>query len=570
MTSRGWVVLVGILTSAVVLRLWGITFGLPYDLTADEPHQIIQALKIGTGQGGPLVRMWHTVGKSGLDLLLFVEYGVLFAFWWVTGQVDGPRAFALRYLTDPTAFYLVGRITVALLGAFTALAVFHVGRRIYGTRVGLGAAAIAAVAHFHIAESHVIGPHIPMTFALWTGVAAYLTYEASRRTLSLIVAGLFCGAAIALAYSAAIGLLMLLGVRLFTTGESANWHRRLTDAAILAGAALVSIAVMSPDLLTQGSSVLRNFASANLAGSPETDVRGAIDSVTILRQQNWTGFFDLLLKPDTAILTLAAFIGAIAGLVRKERWTNWLSLAIAVFLLIVSASSRGLSESYLLPVTPAIWLLASRGIAAASANRLTLYVAGTAVVAAIPLFFAAREDMMLAKPDTRVLAKHWIEENVPSGSTILMDGMRFRFVQGVPLNGDRATVARRLADLKHSELVLSDDMLSLYRQAAEQVNGPTYDLRSTVYGLEVDSLDQYVRMCVPYVVVSSFNEKRYQSEDASRLHPNSARFYRDIRTDPRFRVVYEVGPVMWQQLGPTITVYRVVCGRSSGDIDHTS
>jgi len=569
MSRRSRIVLFGIVALALALRLWGIRFGLPYDLTADEPHQIIQALKIGTGQGGPLVRMWHTVGKSGLDLLLFLEYGALFAFWWVTGQVDGPRDFALKYLTDPTAFYLVGRVTIAVLGALTAVAVFYVGRRIYNTRIGLGAAAIAAVAHFHIAESHIIGPHIPMAFALWTGVALYLGFEVSHRRQTLIVAGLFVGAAVALAYSAGIGLLMLLAARLLHADDD-GWRGRAKDSAILMGAALVSVAVMSPDLLTSGLSVLRNFSAANLGGSPDSDVRGAIDSVTILRQQDWSGFFQLLLKPDTAILTVAAIIGVLAGVLKRERWTVLLSIATAVFLLIVSASSRGLSEAYLLPVTPAIWLLTSRGLDAATANRRSLYAVSVCSVAALPLFFAMREDMMLAKPDTRVLAKDWIEQHVPPGSTILMDGMRFRFVQGVPLNGDKATVARRLADLKGSELVLTGDMLSLYREAADQVPPPTYDLRSTVYGLEVETLDEYVRVCVDYVVISSFNEKRYASEAAISLHPKSARFYRDIKTDPRFQRIYEVGPVMWQQLGPTITVYRVLCGRPAAETEHTS
>jgi len=569
MSARTRTALFAIVGIAVVLRLWGITFGLPYDLTADEPHQIIQALKIGTGQGGPLVRMWHTVGKSGLDLLLFIEYGMLFAFWWLIGEVDGPRAFALKYLTDPTAFYLVGRVTIALLGALTTAAVFFIGRRIYNTRVGLGAALIAATAHYHIADSHVISPHIPMACALWAGVAAYLAFEASHRRTSLIIAGLCCGAAVALAYSAAIGLLMLLCALLLAPADGGGWDLRLKNALILMAAALLSVGVMSPDLLTGGMAVLKNFAAADLSGTPETDVRGAIDSVTILRQQEWAGFIQLLFKPDTLMLTVGALIGVTVGFWKRERWTIMLSGATAIFLLIVSASSRGLSESYLLPVTPAIWLLASRGIAAASSGRPAVYSAGVAAVVAIPLFFAVREDMMLAEPDTRVLAKQWVEANVPSGSTILMDGMRFRFVQGVPLNGDKATVGRRLADLEKSELVLSSDMLALYREAAERVSGPIYDLRSTVYGLEVDSLDGYVQSCVPYVIVSSFNAKRYESDVAQRLHPKSARFYRDIKTDRRFRVVYEIGPVMWKQLGPTITVYQVSC-RSLAESEHTS
>ena len=561
--------LAAVVGGALALRLWGVGFGLPYDLTADEPHQIVQALKVGTGEGGPLVRMWHTIGKGGLDYLLFIEYSLLFAGWWLVGRVDSPRAFALAYLIDPTAFYLVGRITVALLGALTSLAVFHVGRRIYDTRIGLGAAFIAAVAFFHTSASHVINVHIPMAFALWAGIAAYLSYEASGRRRPLVIAGLLCGAAIALAYSAAIGLAMLLFARLFASDQPGG-QVGLRDAGILAGAALVSVALMSPDLIAGAGLLIRNFAALKQAGAQTADVRGAIDSVTILRDQDWAGFFQLLLKPDSLIVTLAALVGLVAGCWRRERWTMLLSATTAVMMLIVSASNRGLSESYLLPVAPAIWLLSSRGVAALSLDRRWLYTAGVVGVGATSLFFAIREDVMLARPDTRVLAKQWIETHIPSGSKILMDGMRFRFVQGVPLNPDKDTVARRLADLGKSELVLSGQMLSLYREAAQRIDGPTYDLHSTRYGLEVEELDEYVRSCFSYVVVSSFNEKRYLTEAATQRYPRSARFYRDIKADPRFHVVYAVEPIMWRQVGPTITVYQVMCERPFAEARHAS
>jgi hypothetical protein len=225
-------------------------------------------------------------------------------------------------------------------------------------------------------------------------------------------------------------------------------------------------------------------------------------------------------------------------------------------------SNRGLNESYLLPVLPAIWILGSRGIAALALGhsrvRPWIYTIGVAGAGAVALFVTMREDVMLAKPDTRVVAKQWIESHVAPGSKILMDGMRFRFVQGVPLNGDRATLARRMADLEKSELTLSNMMMVVYREAAARVDGPTYDLHSTVYGLEVEDLDHYVRSGFDYVIVSSFNEKRYATEGARREHPKSAQFYHDIKTDPRFQAIYVVEPIMWQQVGPTITVYKVI------------
>jgi 4-amino-4-deoxy-L-arabinose transferase-like glycosyltransferase len=553
---------------AVAVRLWGIQFGLPYDLTADEPHQIVQALKIGAGEGGPLVRMWHTIGKGGLDYILFFEYGVLFVVWWLIGRVHESREFALEYLNNPTAFYLVGRVTVAMMGALTSVAVGEIGRRLYDARVGAAAALFGAVAYYHAAYSHVINVHIPMAFALWTGVWAYLQFERTRRRRALIASGLLCGAAVALAYTAGIGLMMLLTALILAPGSNESWRARLEHAGILVTSALVTIGLMSPDLLTGAGLLVRNFVAPTGAGPQGSDLRAAIDSVTILRQAPWTGYLELLAKPYNVLTAVGAAAGIAAGVWRRERWTLLLSGTTLLFVTVVSAANRGASESYLLPVTPALWLLCSRGVAWLSSNRRLVFTGAAAVLAAVPLFFTVRDDVMLARPDTRVLAKEWIEANVPTQSKILMDGMRFRFVQSAPLNGNKATVERRLADLEESELALSDEMLSLYREAAGRIEGPTYNLYSTMYGLEVEELDYYVAACFDYIVVSSFNEKRYATDPERSLHPKSARFYDDIKTDDRFRRVYAIEPIVWKQIGPAITVYRVLCDGDGQLPDH--
>ena len=88
-----------VLGFALVLRVWGIDFGLPYDLTYDEVHEIVRAFKLGAGEYD-----WQEFSKGGLYYLLFVEYGLLYVVWWLTGRIADAQDFALLYFQEPSVF----------------------------------------------------------------------------------------------------------------------------------------------------------------------------------------------------------------------------------------------------------------------------------------------------------------------------------------------------------------------------------------------------------------------------------------------------------------------------------
>ena len=151
---------------------------------ADEIHEIMRALKLGAGEYD-----WDGFGKGGLYLILFVEYGFLYVFWRLTGHVGSANDFALQYLQDPTAFYLLGRVTVALMGAGTCLVIYWIGKRLYGWRTGLVAAFLGATAYFHAAWSHYINVDTGMTLAVWASLLAYLKYEETDQSKWLAASG---------------------------------------------------------------------------------------------------------------------------------------------------------------------------------------------------------------------------------------------------------------------------------------------------------------------------------------------------------------------------------------------
>jgi len=553
-----------IIVLALSLRLWGIRFGMPYDFTPDEVHEIMRALKLGAGEYD-----WDHFGKGGLFLLLFVEYGALYAFWWLTGHVDSPTEFALQYLLDPTAFYLLGRVTVAIMGALTCLVVYHIGSRVHGWRVGLAAALIGATAHFHAEWSHYINVDIGMTLAVWTSILAFLHYEKTNRTKWLAAAGALAGVAVAFKLPGIV-VLIPLGLALVTPGE--KWSeplRLLKTGAIGLVTMAIALVVVAPESLP-GIRAL-GWSFAGILGGPapaapvpsEVEIGRAIQEITVM---TFGDYLQILTAPAYLALTVGALIGGIIGCFKRNRWDIIWCVLTTAFLLVMYAADRPGSDRYLLPIMPALWLLAARAAVAVSGTKPGITLALIAAIVAVPLFSISKQNYMFTRPDTRVLAKSWIEANAPAGSKILMDGMRYRYIQSPPLNPDEATVRRRIAIAEKEGANLSRGVssktLTLYAEAMARVTGPRYELHSTVYGLEVQDLSYYPEACFHYIVTSSANSARFNDTRVAHRYPRSARFYRDLPNDSRFELVYSAEPVDWKIRGPKIAVYRVLesCG----------
>lgn len=572
--AKPTLLLLAILAVAAFFRLWGIDFGLPYDgitydtLTIEEIQEIHRALKLGAGEYS------QVFGKGGLYLILFVEYGVYFVISWLFGWVDSGREFAIKVLHDRTAIYLIGRVTVALMGVATCYVVYRIARRLYDERTGLMAALIGALAYFHAVFSGVVNVDIGTTLMLWLSLLVYLRYEETGKSKYLAGAGAVAAAAIAFKFPGVVAI-PLVGISLLSAppGNPAAGNL-IRKCAIFGVALLVTLTVIAPEWISSIGGLFRyNFLAGvqtAYAAVEDADLQQDIKSITVM-QSEWTaGYFRHLVREYNLVLTATAAFGALMGLFRRNRWDLIFTGLVIAFVGVMSVSDRTQPERYLLPIIPALWILGARGVMALDKNSPRLSAAALAMVIAVPSFWLVRAAVEKSHIDTRIHAKIWFEANVPAGALVLMDGMRYRFSQGPPLNPDAATVEgkveRAIEEGGNFGRGVSEESLDIYEEAMKTAAGPKYRLVSTVHGLKVRDISHYVDECFDYIVTSSMVASRFRpGAPAYAMYPDSARFYGSLESDSRVRLVREETASRWSKSGPTIRVYRVdnACSRTS-------
>ena len=238
---------------------------------------------------------------------------------------------------------LFGRVAMAVIGVATVYVVFRLGEYMYGRRTGLVAALLLALMPYHVVVTRQVLLDGPMT--LFATVTLYLLarFAATGRVAWLYASGASMGMTF---LSKETGIVLLGAIYAFLALSPAITVR-LRDLAGSLGVMAAFAAIVPISLaLAGGSSGEGNFLAWQLFRRANHDL----------------AFYPVEVPAALGLLTV--LLAALALWHVRRRWTwreklllAWIAVPIAFFEL---WPVKGFQ--YLLPIAPAVAILASRGL----------------------------------------------------------------------------------------------------------------------------------------------------------------------------------------------------------------
>jgi hypothetical protein len=405
--ERRWLFPAGVallVLAAFGLRLWGFRHGLPYVYNADEnAHFVAGAI----GMFGHTYNPNYFINPPGFTYLLHGAFDLWFG---------GRSGVSSAYAADPGDVFALARALSAVLGAIGVGLLAWAGARLFDRRVGLVAGALLAVAFLAVHYSHFALNDVPTLAPLCLALVGVGGVFTRGRMVDYALAGAGLGLACATKYTAGIVLLPLLAAALVGPGQSAG--RRVGGLALAGALGLAGFLIANPFALLDFDAFrdgLNEQSAASSDGGGKLGLTASSGYAYYLGTMTWgLGWLP----------AIAALGGAVWLAVRDWRRALVLVPAIVVFVLFMGGQDRYFAR-WLLPLYPLLCLLAAYGATAAltAAIRRPALAAGVAAVllCAQGLVFAVHNDVVLARDDTRQLARDWMVENVPAGTKVVIE-----------------------------------------------------------------------------------------------------------------------------------------------------
>ena len=194
--------LFAVLALALVLRLDGIGWGLPYSfVNVDESTVVPKAFAAARGHLNPQFFYYPSLYFYLLGGLYLVASPVL----WLLRH-GNPLAMG-SYVVDPGPYFLLGRLLSAAFGTVSVYLVYRLGRAAYGRPAGLLAALFLAVMPLHVAYSHMAVTDVTATALSLLALLLLIPAAHGRGRRWLLAGAVAAGLATSVKYN--LGLLLL-------------------------------------------------------------------------------------------------------------------------------------------------------------------------------------------------------------------------------------------------------------------------------------------------------------------------------------------------------------------------
>jgi hypothetical protein len=411
-----------VLGFALALRLLHLGWGLPEVYEEATPYRKAWAF-------------WNW-GNPGIDLnprffnypaLTFYMHFAVQAAHYGTGRAAGaftdPEAFHASCEQNPTTGILLARAANVLMDLGTVLFVFVLAKRLAGGQAALLAGLLVAVAPLHIQQAQMVNVDIPLSMLVMATLYLVVRLQEEGTTRWYLWSGAAIGLAASAKYTGALLCLPLLAAVAAREGR-ATFRRavfvRLVGAALVAGGLFL---ILNPFILLDPRRFLADFGFERT--HMETGHFG------ILPGSSTIGYYFLQAVPAGFGLLPAVFAVMGAGSTRNAQWPARLAIAIwpLVYLLIIFGWTMR-ADRYLLPVTPVLAIWSAFGIlwlwnlVVPAGPRRSVVLASAAVLGIALLGEPVVADMRYYRtatlPDTRDVAREWIERTLPPGSVAAM------------------------------------------------------------------------------------------------------------------------------------------------------
>ncbi len=411
------ILLAAILLIAAVIRFWALDFGLPHP-AARPDEEAVSALA-----GGYLTGSLQQTIFTYPPLFMLI---VAAAIWLIYRK--GPALLARVNIrgatTEPSmaATRMVARVLSATSGVLSVWVLFRIGQRLFGRTTGLVAAACLALAFLHVRDSHFGVTDIPMTFMVIVAFHGIVRLSQSGSTSDLIKAAVLTGLAVATKYNAAL-LALPASLAILDDPRGRPIGERVIRLVGFGAALTAAFLVITPYALVSPAKFLADVSdvSRHLSEGHGVDLG-----------RGWTYHLTTTLRHGLGLpLLIAGIVGQVVMVWREPRRGLLVALFPVAYYL-VTGSGRTVFARYILPAIPFLCLTAGYLIATVAASMATwlrqdrwrspLTALLTLAVMTPSIMSVVAFDRLIAREDTRVLARQWIEARFAPGTTIAQVG----------------------------------------------------------------------------------------------------------------------------------------------------